>query len=98
MDLFGRDTSPEARAVLIRLLREMPPKRKLRQACALTDLVRELARSGLRTRHPNAPPEELRWRFAALTLGAELARKVYGPGPSEEGCPWTRKPSASSEL
>ena len=79
------DTSPEAEAALVRVLRGMPPERRLRQAFALTDAVRELARAGLRSRHPGASAEELRRRFAALVLGPELAERVYGPAKSEEG-------------
>ena len=52
------DTSPAVEAVLVRLARELPPRRKLELAFSMTDAVRHAARAGLRSRYPQAPPEE----------------------------------------
>jgi hypothetical protein len=38
-----------------------------------------LAIAGLRSRYPEAPPEELQRRLADLLLGASLAELAYGP-------------------
>jgi hypothetical protein len=84
MTLPPSDTSPEAEAALVRILRAMPPDRRLQQAFALTEAAREFAKAGLRSRYPDASPEELHRRFADLVLGRELARRVYGPGPEED--------------
>ena len=73
------DTRPEAEAVLIGLLRQAPPWRKLHMVGQLNQTVRTLALSGLRQRHPEAPPQELRRRLADLLLGPDLAAQVYGP-------------------
>jgi hypothetical protein len=73
------DTSPEAQVVLIRLMREPPPQRKLELAAEMFETVKLLALSGLRTRYPDAGEEELRRRLADILLGEELARKAYGP-------------------
>ena len=73
------DTRPEAEAVLIGLLRQAPPWRKLHMVGQLNQTVRTLALSGLRARHPDAPPQELRRRLADLLLGPDLAARVYGP-------------------
>ena len=73
------DTRPEAEAVLIGLLRQAPPWRKLRMVGQLNQTVRTLALSGLRQRYPDAAPQELRRRLADLLLGSELAALVYGP-------------------
>lgn len=72
------DTSPEAEAVLIDLLRQAPAWRKLEMVDELNAAVRALALSGLRTRHPQADEAELWRRLADLLLGPELATKVYG--------------------
>ena len=48
-------------------------------------MARNLAMSGVRSRYPNASPEELRRRFAALVLDAETVRRVYGWDPEKEG-------------
>jgi hypothetical protein len=77
------DTSPEAEAVLIQLLREMPPCRKVEMVGRLNASVRSLALSGLKSRHPEASDTELRRRLADLLLGPELAEKASGPFPAE---------------
>jgi len=85
MSTWSRDTTPEARAALIRAIRGLTPEAKMLQVAALTRSAREFAMAGLRARHPSASPEELRRRFAALVLDADLARKVYGWDPTQEG-------------
>jgi len=82
---FSRDTSPEARAILIERMREMTPAEKSRQMWALTHTARELSLSGLRHRCPNATDDEIRWRFAALLHGEDTARRVYGWDLDETG-------------
>jgi hypothetical protein len=77
------DTRPEAEAVLIGLLRQAPPWRKLQMVGQLNQTVRTLALSGLRQRHPEAPPQELR-RLADLLLGPDLAARAYGPLREQE--------------
>ena len=78
------DTRPEAEAVLIGLLRQAPPWRKLAMVGQLNQAVRTLALSGLRTRHPEATSQELRRRLADLLLGSDLAAQVYGPQEMQE--------------
>ena len=65
--------------MLIGLLRQAPPWRKLHMVGQLNLTVRALALSGLRRRHPEATPDELRRRLAHLLLGADLAARAYGP-------------------
>jgi hypothetical protein len=73
------DTQPEAEAVLIRLLREAPPWRKLAMVWQMNAAVKTMMLSGLRERFPKETPEMLQRRLAELLLGEELAQKVYGP-------------------
>ena len=73
------DTHPEMEAVLIRLMREAPPWRKLEMVAQMNAAVKMLAMCGLRTRYPDEPEEKLRRRLADLLLGPELAEKVYRP-------------------
>jgi hypothetical protein len=70
--------------VLIDLLRQAPPWRKLEMVGQMNQAVRTLALSGLRQRHPQAKPEELCRRLADLLLGPALAAQVYGPMISDE--------------
>lgn len=78
------DTRPEAEAVLIGLLRQAPPWRKLHMVGQLNQTVRTLALSGLRQRYPEATPQELRRRLADLLLGSDLAAQAYGPLREQE--------------
>jgi hypothetical protein len=82
--LLFADTRPEAEAVLIELLRQAPPWRKLEMVGQLNETVRALALSGLRQRHPKATAQGLNRRLADLLLGAELAAQAYGPLSEQE--------------
>ncbi len=73
------DTSPEAERVLLDLLRQASPERKLRMVGEMNAMVLSLALEGLRSRYPDASDAELRRRLADLWLGEELALEVYGP-------------------
>jgi hypothetical protein len=77
------DTHLEAKAVLIRLLREAPPWRKLEMVDQLNQSVKLLVIAGLRQRYPGEDEAVLQRRLAGLFLGEELARKVYGILPGE---------------
>ena len=77
------DTRPEAEAVLIELLRQAPPWRKLAQVGQMNATVRLLLIQGLRQRHPDADESEIQRRLASLLLGQEVAEVLYGPLPVE---------------
>lgn len=79
---MNRDTTLEAEAVLVWLWRETPGWRKWEMMAQLNRATRELALAGLRRRHPDAAPEELRRRLADVLLGPELAAQVYGSWPA----------------
>ncbi len=57
----------------------MPAWRKIQLVFEANDMSRALATAGIRSRHPQAGPEEVRRRLLGLTLGEELATRVYGP-------------------
>lgn len=77
------DTQPEAEAVLIGLLREAAPWRKLEMVDQLNQSVKLAALAGLRQRYPTDGETQLRRRLAGMLLGDELAVKVYGPLPED---------------
>ena len=79
MTALFSDTAHEAEAVLIRLLRQAPPWRKLEMVDELNQSVKLLALAGLRQRFPQEDDERIRRRLADLLLGEEMALKVYGP-------------------
>ncbi len=76
-DLFS-DTSPEAEAVLIELIRKAPSWRKFQMVGELNATVKQFAIIGIRQRHPEATENEVKRHLADLLLGEELAAKVYG--------------------
>ena len=76
------DTSCAAAAVQIRVLRGMPPCRKVSLVEDANRTARSLALAGIAVRFPGAT-EELRYRLLMdLLLGKELAERIYGPTPT----------------
>lgn len=72
------DTSPEAEATRVELLRGMSPGRKAELIQASIRASRRLIRAGLALRHPEAGEQELLERFRRAVLGTELAARAYG--------------------
>lgn len=70
------DTSDEAIAVQLGLLRQMSPQERLRRACAWSGQLRRMAFAATRRRHPECSELEVRLRFIELTYGKELADDV----------------------
>ena len=77
MTVLSSDTHPAMEALQIRLIRQMPPWKKIAIVDGLNETVKTLAINGIRERHPDATPEQVRYLLAELRIGAELARKVY---------------------
>lgn len=77
MTALFSDTHPAMEALQIELIRQMPAWKKIAIVDGLNQTVRTLAISGIKERHPDATPEQVRRLLAELSLGAELARKVY---------------------
>jgi len=71
------DTSSEAREVQLEAVRRMPPEERLQRGLELTELVRELLAAGVRARHPEYSPEEVRLTVIRIVLGEELFRAAY---------------------
>ena len=55
----------------------MSDAQKLHVVLQMNETVRQLAIAGVRQRYPNAGPREQFLRLAQVSLGDELARKVY---------------------
>ena len=78
-----RDTGAAAVDRYHQLLRAQAPHERLEQANALSQAVRELAVAGLRTRHPDATPEEIRVRLTVRLYGRAVARRLFGRVPAD---------------
>jgi hypothetical protein len=76
------DTTPEAERVLLDLMRQASPWRKLALVGQTNAAMRLLVEQGLRQRHPEADEAEIRRRLAGSLLGETLATRVYGPLPT----------------
>lgn len=63
------DTSPAAHLLQIQLYREAGPTRRVEIAAEMSDTLRELARAGVRLRHP---------RFSETEVTREVLRIFYG--------------------
>ena len=63
------DTSPEAAAIQQEIFRRMTPEQRLRIALELSEEMRNIALSGLRSRQPELTEEELK---------REMLRIMYG--------------------
>jgi len=70
--MIVRDTSAAAAAHQLELYRLAGPQRRVEIAAELSDAVRELARAGVRLRHPEFSDDQVR---------RELLRIFYGAGP-----------------
>lgn len=78
MSALYSDTHPKMEALQIELIRRMPSWKKFAMVDSLNETVKTLAIGGIKQRHPEATPEQIRRMLAEIMLGAELAQKVYG--------------------
>ncbi len=78
-----RDTSATAVDRYHQLLRAQAPHLRLEQTNALIAAVRELAIAGIRTRHPDISPEEIRLRLTVRLYGRSVAQRLFGPVPPD---------------
>lgn len=72
------DTSPDALAVQIELLRKATLEERFRLTCDLTTTAIELSRHAIRQAHPTWSELQVRLYWAELHYGKELADQVRG--------------------
>jgi hypothetical protein len=78
------DTSPEIERLQIEGWRRMSAAEKAGLVRALTAATIEMAKAGIRHRHPDESPAAHRRRLATLLLGPDLARHVAADFDSTE--------------
>jgi hypothetical protein len=81
----SRDTSAEIERRQIEAWRAMSAAQKLAIASQLTLAAEELARAGIRERHPNATGREIELRLGALRLDRATMIRVFGWDPEKQG-------------
>jgi hypothetical protein len=74
---LAADTSPEIERLQIERWRMMSAADKAAVVSGLTAASYELALAGVRRRHPHASPREHFLRLAIVSLGCDVARRVY---------------------
>lgn len=79
------DTDPRAEKVLFDLVRGRTAAEKFAAICGIWAMQVRLAEIGLRSRYPDAGPEEMRKRLCAALHGRAIAHHVFGWDPEQEG-------------
>lgn len=72
------DTTPEARAVQYRVLREIGMAGRMAMTFELSDNMRAMVEAGMRHRHPNWDQQAVEREVLHLMIGDELYREVLG--------------------
>ncbi len=75
-EVYSRDTAPESDRRRLTLARNTPAWRKFQMAAEMSQAARALTLAGLRHRHPDADEQEIRFQFATLLFGPEIARDL----------------------
>ena len=74
---LSHDTAPEIEQAQVERWRAMTPAQKADVVTGLTQAVYEMARAGVRHRHPHADAREQFLRLALDVLGPDLACRAY---------------------
>lgn len=76
LEAIPADTTREAWAVQVGIYRRMSPSRRLELALQMSDSLRRVVASGVRSRHPEYSEAQVRLAVARLWLGEELFRQT----------------------
>jgi hypothetical protein len=71
------DTSTEAHAIQLQLLRSRTGEERLRMALQLSEDVLAFSRAGIRSRHPDYSEDQVTWALWRLTLGDDLFCRAW---------------------
>jgi len=75
---LAADTTLEAEQRQMEIWRAMTPAQKFALLDDLYSSANLFVEAGIRMRHPDAGPEEVRMRRLALTLGRDVVQRLYG--------------------
>lgn len=73
---YMHDTSSEASAVQLELIRRMQPSERLAKALSLSCEMIRLSKAAIRRRYPKMSEDEVRITFITMHYGTELAESV----------------------
>jgi hypothetical protein len=77
MSTRPRDTSADAERVQRYVFARMSGSDRVARAFEMSELAREIARAGIRARHPDYGPTDVEQALRRLILGDELVRKAW---------------------
>jgi hypothetical protein len=72
------DNDPVVAQIVLERLRAMSVGERAEMVNSMNRACEALALAGIRQRHPNASPEEIRMRLGVLRIGAALMLEVFG--------------------
>ena len=72
------DADPVIAAMILERLRSMTHGDRANIVRAMNRSCETLALAGIRQRHPDADPEEIRMRLGVLRIGPQLMRDAFG--------------------
>lgn len=91
MKTLSPDTTPEAEAVLLELLRRAPVWKRIKMVDDMYQTLRLLILADLRRSYPHASESEIRRRLTARFLSRNQIIAAYGWDPETEGYPFFEK-------
>jgi hypothetical protein len=77
----AKDTSPDARKVLVDIYRKMPTTVKALRIFQAYQTGQILSMAGIRESHPQVSEKQIWYLWAERHLGKELFKQVYGVIP-----------------
>ncbi|HWN68835.1 MAG TPA: hypothetical protein VNM90_14455 [Haliangium sp.] len=75
------DTAREAHEVQLAIYRRMSPEQKLALAIRMSEEVREVAADGIRARHPEYSPDQVRFALWRMLHGDDVFRRAWPHAP-----------------
>lgn len=72
-----RDTHPDLYQFYIGLFRELSPEQRGAMTAVMSDEGRQIAREGIRRRHPEYSDEEIARALMALLYGEQAATAIW---------------------
>jgi len=75
------DTDARAAAVQLEVLRRLSAEERARITIEMSEQAFEVARQGIRQRHPEHTDEDVRLAFLRLLHGDDVVRRIYPDEP-----------------
>ncbi|MCE5185394.1 MAG: hypothetical protein LLF76_04630 [Planctomycetaceae bacterium] len=74
---FSGDTTPEAAAIQMEVLRKMGPEGRAKLTFDLCENLRQITRAGIRHRHPDYSEHQVPQEYLKLILDKSLFEQIF---------------------